>query len=49
LVRELNQGHYDKVPAGLLLWNKASKDEAMVELPGLTTRRQEEGTLFKKQ
>jgi GH24 family phage-related lysozyme (muramidase) len=48
-LRELNQGYYDKVPAGLLMWNKASKDGVMVDLPGLTTRRQEEGALFKKQ
>jgi lysozyme len=47
-LRNLNQGNYDKVPQGLLMWNKATKDGVLVELPGLTTRRQDEGNLFNK-
>lgn len=48
-LKNLNQGHYDKVPEGLSLWNKAMDENGkMVELPGLTIRRKEEGVLFKQ-
>jgi GH24 family phage-related lysozyme (muramidase) len=47
-LKNLNQGYYDKVPDGLLLWNKASgQNGKMIELPGLTSRRKAEGDLFK--
>ena len=42
LLRQLNLGMYDTVPAQLLRWNK---DNGRV-INGLTTRRQNEGALF---
>jgi GH24 family phage-related lysozyme (muramidase)/peptidoglycan hydrolase-like protein with peptidoglycan-binding domain len=48
-LRELNTGNYDQVPDHLLSWNKALQDGKLVELPGLTKRRKDEGDLFKQQ
>lgn len=48
-LRELNAGNYDKVPAGLKLWNKGEKNGKKVVLPGLVKRRQDEADLFLKQ
>jgi GH24 family phage-related lysozyme (muramidase)/peptidoglycan hydrolase-like protein with peptidoglycan-binding domain len=47
-LRELNAGNFKDVPQNLLSWNKAKQDGIIVELPGLTTRRKDEGDLFKK-
>jgi GH24 family phage-related lysozyme (muramidase) len=48
-LKNLNNGEYDKVPDGLMQWNKAAdKNGKLIELPGLTKRRKEEGELFKK-
>jgi lysozyme len=43
LLKLLNQGDYDSVPAQLNRWTKASGKT----LPGLVTRRKAEGTLFR--
>ena len=42
LLKELNQGHYDKVPQELNRWVKAEGKT----LPGLVSRRADEGNLF---
>ena len=48
-LKNLNQGHYGKVPDGLMLWNKATDEKGkLVELPGLTERRKEEGKMFQQ-
>jgi lysozyme len=44
LLRLLNQGDYDSVPAQLNRWTKASGKT----LPGLVTRRKAEGALFRE-
>lgn len=44
LVRKLNRGEYDAVPAELMKWNKAGGRE----LPGLTRRRRAEAALWRK-
>lgn len=43
LLRELNAGNYDKVPSELLRWTKDNNGNV---LPGLVTRRKDEGSLF---
>lgn len=44
LVKKLNRGEYDAVPAELMKWNKANGKE----LPGLTRRRRAEAALWRK-
>lgn len=46
LVRLLNDGQYDQVPAQLMRWNKGRVRGELVELPGLTRRRAAEGDLW---
>lgn len=47
LLRELNKGHYDKVPAELMRWTKGNVNGKMVELPGLVSRRRDEAALWR--
>ncbi len=47
LVRELNQGHYDRVPRKLLAWNKARVKGVLRPIRGLTNRRKDEGKLWR--
>jgi len=42
MLRVLNEGKYDEVPAQMLRWNKAGGKE----LEGLTRRRQAEADMF---
>lgn len=46
LVRELNQGHYNRVPRKLMAWNKATVRGKKVAVRGLTNRRKAEGALW---
>ncbi len=46
LLKKLNAGDYDAVPAQLSRWNKATVRGKLVELPGLTRRRVAEGALW---
>ena len=46
LLRKLNQGDYAGAADQFLLWNKARKNGALVELPGLTRRRRAERAMF---
>jgi len=46
LLKKLNKGLYDEVPAQLLRWNKARVDGVLTELRGLTRRRTAEAALF---
>ncbi len=46
LVRLLNQGNYAAVPAQLARWKYGSRNGVKVELPGLVTRRADEGQVF---
>jgi lysozyme len=46
LLKVLNQGKYDDVPAQLMRWNKAKVDGKTVPLNGLTRRRTAEAALF---
>ena len=46
LLKRLNQGRYEDVPAQLLRWNKARVDGVLTELRGLTRRRTAEAALF---
>jgi lysozyme len=46
LLKKLNKGEYDEVPAQLLRWNKARVDGVLTSLPGLTRRRAAEAALF---
>jgi len=48
LVRELNKGHYSRVPRKLLAWNKARVRGKLVAVRGLTNRRKSEGALWRK-
>ena len=48
LLKVLNQGKYDAVPAELKKWTKAHQDGKLVELPGLVKRRTAEADLFQK-
>ena len=46
LLKRLNKGLYDEVPAQILRWNKATVDGVLKELSGLTRRRTAEAALF---
>lgn len=46
LLKKLNKGLYDEVPAQILRWNKATVDGVLTELRGLTRRRTAEAALF---
>jgi len=46
LLKKLNKGEYDEVPAQLMRWNKARVDGVLTALPGLTRRRAAEAALF---
>lgn len=46
LLRKLNQGDYAGAADQFLRWNKARRNGALVELPGLTRRRRAERALF---
>ena len=46
VLKAVNEGRFDDVPARLSLWNKATVDGKKVELRGLTRRRKAEGALF---
>lgn len=46
LLKKLNNGEYDEVPAQLMRWNKARVDGVLTPLPGLTRRRSAEAALF---
>lgn len=46
LLKKLNKGLYDEVPAQIIRWNKARVDGVLKELPGLTRRRTAEAALF---
>ncbi len=46
LLRRLNQGDYAGAADQFLRWNKARRNGALVELPGLTRRRRAERALF---
>ena len=46
LLRELNNGNYNRVPSELKRWNKARVNGELTELEGLTRRRQAEADLF---
>lgn len=46
LLKKLNKGLYDEVPAQILRWNKARVDGVLTELRGLTRRRTAEAALF---
>jgi GH24 family phage-related lysozyme (muramidase) len=46
LLKVLNQGKYDAVPAEIKKWTKAKVNGKMVDLPGLVSRRNAEAALF---
>lgn len=46
LVRLLNNGWYEQVPAQLARWNKATVNGVLTELEGLTKRRRAEAALW---
>lgn len=46
LLKKLNKGLYDDVPAQIMRWNKARVDGVLTELRGLTRRRTAEAALF---
>ena len=46
LLKKLNQGLYNEVPAQILRWNKATVEGKLTELAGLTRRRTAEAALF---
>ena len=48
LLKLLNQGKYDAVPAELKKWTKARQNGQLVDLPGLVKRRAAEADLFVK-
>jgi len=45
----LNQGHYHKIPARLMMWNKITVKGKKVESKGLTNRRLKEVALWEGQ
>lgn len=49
LLKKINTGNHADVANEFLKWNKARKDGKLVELPGLTKRRNQEKQLFEKQ
>lgn len=46
LLRRLNSGFYDDVPAQLMRWNKARVEGVLTPLAGLTRRRAAEAAMF---
>ncbi len=46
LLKRINAELHDQVPGQLLRWNKARVDGILVEVPGLTNRRRDEGALY---
>ncbi|TVM03483.1 MAG: hypothetical protein CV087_05025 [Candidatus Brocadia sp. WS118] len=48
LLRLLNQGSYDAVPAELKKWTKARRNGNLVDLPELVSKRKAEAELFQK-
>lgn len=46
LLKKLNKGLYDEIPAQILRWNKARVDGKLTELRGLTRRRTAEAALW---
>ena len=46
LLKKLNKGEYNSVPAELMKWNKARVDGILTELSGLTRRRAAEASLW---
>lgn len=46
LLKKLNRGLYEEIPAQILRWNKARVDGKLTELRGLTRRRTAEAALF---
>jgi len=46
LLKVLNEGKYDAVPAEIKKWTKGRLNGQLVDLPGLVTRRNEEAALF---
>jgi len=47
-LRNLNKGHFDKVPAGLRMWDVAVVNGVKTHIPGLRQRREDEISLFTK-
>jgi GH24 family phage-related lysozyme (muramidase) len=48
LLKVLNKGDYNAVPAELKRWTKANQNGKMIDLPGLVKRRAAEADLFQK-
>ena len=46
LLKKLNKGLYEEIPAQILRWNKARVDGKLTELRGLTRRRTAEAALW---
>lgn len=46
VLRELNQGHYEKAADAFLMWNKVRDQERLRVVQGLTNRRQAEREMF---
>jgi len=46
LLKRLNSGDYSAVPGELMRWNKARVDGELVEVNGLTRRRESEASIF---
>lgn len=46
LLKKLNKGLYEEVPAQIIRWNKARVDGKLIELRGLTRRRTAEAALW---
>lgn len=49
LLKRLNEGKYEDVPAQIKRWNKARVKGELTELEGLTRRRQAEADLFNEE
>lgn len=49
LLKRLNEGKYEDVPAQIKRWNKARVNGELTELEGLTRRRQAEADLFNEE
>lgn len=47
-LRNLNKGNFDKVPAGIRMWDAAVVNGVKMHLPGLRKRREDEIALFTK-
>ena len=46
MLKKLNNGEYEEVPAQMARWNKATVNGKRTVLEGLTRRRKAEGQLF---